>query len=102
MLSVGDVMESQPEVHYLLAHNLRTLSANESPVARKAARRWRMILGQRSPDEIVTFLRKSFGDSSPSPHRGELLDLIASTHPFSGIVPEENYRQILRKEYSFR
>jgi hypothetical protein len=102
MLSVASVIESQPDAAKVWTDNLRTLSTNESPVARKAGRRWRMILGQRSPQEIATLLRKSFGEGSPSSRRSELLDLIASTHPFAGIVSEADYRHILREEFSFR
>jgi protein tyrosine/serine phosphatase len=51
---------------------------------------------------MAALLRKSFGEVSPSSRRGELLDLIASTHPFAGIVPEEDYRSVLREEFSFR
>lgn len=86
----------------MLTQNLQTLATNESPVARQASRRWRRILGKRSRAEVASLLRKSFGEVSPSSRRCELLDLIAGTHPFAGIVPEEDYRRILREEFSFR
>lgn len=102
LLSVADVLEVNPERFAIVARNLHALSTNESPVARQVGRRWRRILGNRSSHEVAGFLRASFENGAASSRRSELLDLIASTHPFAGVVPEERYRQILREEFSFR
>lgn len=102
MLAVADVMQTQPEALGVMVENLRTLSTNDSPVARRAGRRWQKILGRRSAAEVAGLLQRTFGELSPSPRRSELLDLIASTHPFAGILSQEGYQRILREEFSFQ
>ena len=102
ILSVADVLEANPESFSIVTRNLHAFSANESPVARQVGKRWRRILGNRSPREVAGLLRSNFESGTASSRRADLLDLIASTHPFAGIVPEDRYRQILREEFSFR
>ena len=101
MLSVADALENTPERISNVKRNLQMFLANDSPVARTVGKRWRRILGSRSPEEIVELLRLSFGSESPSVRRSEFLDLLASTHPFAGVVPEGHYRQILAEEFTF-
>lgn len=102
LLSVADALEANPECFSVATRNLQAFSTNESPVARQVGKRWRRILGKRSPGEVATLLKSYFGSGTGSSRRAELLDLIASAHPFAGVVPEERYRQILREEFLFR
>jgi hypothetical protein len=102
LLSVAEALEANPESFSIVARNLHAFSTNESPVTRQVGKRWRRILGNRSPREVAGLLKSNFESVSASSRRSELLDLIASAHPFAGVVPEERYRQILREEFSFR
>lgn len=102
LLSVAEALAANPESFSIVARNLDAFSTNESPVIRQVGKRWRRILGNRSPREVAALLKSNFDNGAATSRRSELLDLIASAHPFAGVVPEERYRQILREEFSFR